>query len=364
MGISFDLSLKDLLKHPLTAVPKLATGGLLTKPLNKLTKKTWSNSGIRKEYMKNQRTYNTAAGALAAGVLGPAFLGTTLTGATGAIAPATLGQMVLAGGLMGRKADKKAALQRQQEKELATKAEAGRRLDDYLDDIVADPDSPATGNPSVPPVSLDPSLPGSVPANDPQSWIEQVMGGVSPTGGAANTGGSASRDQQQLLNEAELQYKLQQEQAGMSKSEREKMLQEYANLITSQQQRILDEKSPEIYEDLNRRGLLRSSYLGESLAKERAKAAQILQEQVGLQGLTDRDKYISSLDDASSNYLSGRSGAIKRRYSLEDFARQAQVAKDTGIALQPISTGTPSSKAGDAAMVSAGANVATAMKGK
>jgi len=356
--------IKKLKSKPLTGLTNIATFGQRDK-----LQKAYEKSGLRSIYEDNKSTIlNTAA-------MGGLMLATG--GVGGLVGPGTALGLTAASGVAGasrdkeRKDDEKAAILRAAQEQ--AKADASQRVDDQLSDIVGDPNSPATGPVSgpgepIPSINqpIDPVTGQPLPVQPPPTGelIGGVIGDTPNYGGAVNTGGQASKDQQALIDEAELAYKLQQEQAGMSKAEREKMLQEYADLVSQQQNRMLDENAPALYEDLNTRGLLRSSELGNAMGRERAKAAAVLQEQVGMQGLTDRDAYIRSLEDANTNYIQGRSGGIQRRFSLEDFARQASVAKDTGLALQPISTGTPSSKAGDAAMVSAGANVASAMKGK
>lgn len=331
-------------------------------------KAAYKKSGLRSIYNKNKSAILNSAALAAAmytgGALGaPGVLGGGLgaLGTTGGLA--TMAGAIGLGAMRDKKRAKEASLAKQVEAQQRAKDDASNRLDDILGGVVGNPNSPVTGTPDVnyKPV-VDPVTGEIVPTDG--SLVDTIVGDTPVSGGAANTGGQASTDQQQLIDEAELAMRLQNEQAGKSKEERAKMLQEYADLIVAQQNRILDENAPALYEDLNTRGLLRSSELGNAIGRERQKAAQILQEQVGLQGLNDREAYVKALEDANTGYIQGRSGAIQRRYSLEDFARQAKVAKETGLALQPISTGTPSSKAGDAAMVSAGANVASAVKGK
>lgn len=434
MGFNLKRSIKKAIKKPGSALLKgttnLATGGLLTKQINKgvdkLSAATYGKSGLRKLYLDNQHLINNTALMAAGGALAPGLM-MSLPGSGAALLAGAAGS----GYMMDKKDKAKEKLKDQQIAAQAEKDAASGRVDDVLDDITNDPDSPATGgggatgpyngedlanltdeqlqkylefgsndtsigggkgftripitqdparlkaiqdeiarraNPTPTDQAYDSTSPtgsgsGSAQDVDPE-LLDMVLGSTPLEGGAVNTGGTASKDQNDLISEAELQYKLQNENAEMSKTQRSQMLQEYADLISQQQNRILDENAPALYEDLNTRGLLRSSELGNAMGRERGKAAQILQENVGLQGLSDRDAYINALSGNTDNYLQGRSGAIQRRFSLEDFARQAKVAKDTGIALQPISTGTPSSKAGDAAMVSAGASVATAMKGK
>lgn len=346
-------------------------------------KVAYRKSGMRDIYEKNKEWIIPALVALGTGGAGAAYGGLAGVGAGalaggGATAAMVGGGLGLAAGTAGalygaKQHDAKNDAKKIQALELANKQAASDRVDKDLGLITNDPNSPVTG-------PVDPNDP--VPTDgtgmdlteeqqdilnqitqDPD-MIQEVIGEISGTGGAVNTGGQASVDQQQILNEAELQYALQNERAGTSKADREQMLQEYADLISQQQNRLLDENAPALYEDLNTRGLLRSSELGNAMGRERGKAAQILMEEVGLQGLTDREQYIKAMEGNVDNYLQGRSGAIQRRFSLEDFARQAKVAKDTGIALAPISTGTGSSKAGDAAMTAAGAQVVGAFNGK
>lgn len=360
LGKTIKKAVKKAVKKPVTSLLKASTLGLANKQIDQLKNATYGKSGLRDMYLKNQHLINNTAGMVALGALAPG-VAMALPGSGGALLAGAAGT----GYMMDKKDKAKAQMQAEQAAAQAAKDEAGRRLDDTLGGIVGDPNSPVVGDPNAPqiPQVNQPIDPTTGQPIDP-TMINDIIGSTPNTGGAVNTGGTASKDQQDLLNEAELQYKLQNEQAGTSKAEREKMLNEYAALISQQQNRMLDENAPALYEDLNTRGLLRSSELGNAMGRERGKAAAILQEQVGLQGLTDRDSYIKALEGSTDNYLTGRSGAIQRRYSLEDFARQAAVAKDTGLALAPISTGTPSSKAGDAAMVGAGAQVAGALNGK
>lgn len=352
--------LNTLVHQPLKGITNLATLGNRAK-----LESMYRKSGLRKFYEDNKSTILNTGALVGASMLAPGAMA-ALPGPGYAYLLGAAGT----GALQDRARKEKQAAAELQASEQAKKDAANKNLDDTLKGITGgDPNSPVVGSPSngnyisIQPV-IDPST-GQVVYNPTDGNLADTVIGTTPlSGGAVGTGGTASKDQQDLLNEAELQYRLQQEQAGKSKADREQLLKDYSSLISEQQNRILDENAPALYEDLNRRGLLRSSELGNQMAIQREKAAQVLQEQVGGQALNDRDAYIKAMEDANTNYLGGRNSAIQRRYSLEDFARQAKVAKDTGLALQPISTGTPSSKAGDAAMVSAGANVATAMKGK
>lgn len=283
-------------------------------------KKAYKKSGLRDIYEKNKK-----------GILG----GLAVAGSAGLAAPYLI---------MKNQADKKKeGIQNAINDQKDAQKTANNDLDRMIGDI--------RGNPNQPPYVGQP-VPSANPALNPGT-----------TGGIVQTGGQASTDQNRLLAEAELQKQMNTEFAGSSKAEREAMLQEYADLISQQQNRILDENAPGIYEDLNTRGLLRSSELGNALGRERGKAASILQEQIGLQGLQDRQAHLSGLAGIQDQYSQGRYGAIQRGMSLEDFARQTEAARLTGQALAPIQQPTPSAKGGSALQGAVGGASAGAQLG-
>lgn len=307
--------------------------------------KAYKKSGLRDIYERNKRSILTGAAIAAAGATGgaaaPLLGGTAMTGA-------------LVGGGLGYslaknkidKSDRESLMNAAQ----AKKDNANNELNNYLDAV--------TGQPAGQPGPNAPSnFVSSQPIIPPNSTIP-VNGGIGAVGG------EAGRDEARLLAEAEFQKKMQLGNADTTQAERERMLKDYSDLIASQQNRILDENAPGLYEDLNTRGLLRSSELGNAIGRERAKAASVLQENVGLQGLKDREARLADITGAQNQYAQGRYGAIQRGMSLEDFVRQTKAAQLTGQALAPLPQAAPSSKGGQAAMIGAGANVVTAMKGK
>lgn len=167
-------------------------------------------------------------------------------------------------------------------------------------------------------------------------------------GGITNGTGEATKDQNRLLAEAEYQKQLGLTNATSSQDTRTQLLQQYADLIAQQQNAQFDTNAPGIYEDLNTRGLLRSSELGNAFGREKAKAAETLATQVGLQGLQDRQANLNDISGINDQYSQGRYGAIQRGMSLEDFARQTKAAQLTGLALAPIPQAAPSAKGGSA----------------
>lgn len=306
----------------------------------------YKKSGLRELYEKNKRSIMTAAAIAAA-----AYTGGTAAPMLGGTA---MGGAVLGGGLgysLAKNKIDKSKQERAMKAAQLNKDNANKDLNNYLDDITGE--GPQTGQPAQPGTVI------GQPVFNPNESIS-----ISPTGGIGGVGGEAGRDEARLLAEAEFQKKMQLGEADTTQAERERMLTDYSNLISTQQNRILDENAPALYEDLNRRGLLRSSELGNAMGRERAKAAAILQENVGFQGLKDRESRLSDITGINNQYAQGRYGAIQRGMSLEDFVRQTKAAQLTGQALAPLPQAAPSSKGGQAAMIGAGANVVTAMKGK
>lgn len=264
-------------------------------------KKAYRKSGLRNIYEKNK---SLALGALTLGA-GPLAAGT--------LAPVL--------GLREKQKDAQRKVQSSINEQQSFKDGANSQLDDLIGNIRG-------GEPQT-----------SIPGGDRNFPVLPRS-----NGGIVQTGGQASTDQNRLLAEAELQRQMGNDFASTQATSRDQMLREYADLISQQQNRILDENAPGLYEDLNTRGLLRSSELGNALGRERAKAASILQEQVGLQGLQDRQANLGELQGVQNQYQQGRYGAIQRGMSLEDFARQVEAAKLTGQALAPIQQPTPSTK--------------------
>lgn len=331
--------------------------------VSKALKGAYKKSGLRDIYEKNKQSILTAAAVAAA------------AGTGGLAAPAlggTLGTGVMLGGSLGYglaknkidKAKQERTVRAAQQQKDAANTELGNLLDGVTGTNPQGTPGAVAGQPMAQPnVSPDALPPQLQPA--PGEPIPVVTpADVTPSGGVIAGTGEAAADQNRLMAEAEQQKLMQLASAGQNKEERAKMLQDYAALISQQQNRILDENAPNIYEDLNTRGLLRSSELGNAFAKERGKSAAILQEQIGLQGLQDRETALGETSGINDQYYQGRYGAIQRGMSLEDFVRQTKAAQLTGQALAPLPQAAPSSKGGTAAMIGAGANVATAMKGK
>lgn len=174
---------------------------------------------------------------------------------------------------------------------------------------------------------------------------------------------SSGQDYDALLAEAELQRKTQGEGATSRKTQREQMLNEYADLMSARQQELISEDLPGLYEDLNSRGLMRSSALGQAVSKRQQESASELTNMIGQQALSDRSAYLGETASIEDQYNQGRYGALNRKMSVQDFGRSAEASKIVGQALQPQQPATPSAKGGSALQGALGGAAAGATLG-
>lgn len=278
----------------------------------------YRKSGLR-NIVENYKTTGMGAGAggslavlaaAAAGVSNPAML--ALYGGLGAGGGGLIGY--------GRDRERRAELEynREVESQQAARDRSGNELDDMLDQIGGR--TPGNGD------SADPT---PVIEGDP---FEQPFPDVGARGGTSD----AALDAKRLLEEAEFQRNFGLGTAQEQQVAREQYLSELGDLLTQRNERQFGEIRPEIYEDLNTRGLLRSSALGNSLASEQAKLEAAAQEQLALQGLQDRKANLSDISGVNNQYLMGRQQALGRQFSLEDYARQVSASKLLGEAMAPV----------------------------
>lgn len=157
------------------------------------------------------------------------------------------------------------------------------------------------------PVVGDP-LQNSVPKTIDQSIIEQE--------------GQRQAEQSRQAYEAE-------------NSLRTQRLTDLAGLLTKQSNDQLNVDSPGIYEDLNSRGLLRSSGLGEALAREKAQLATTNANTLTQQGLTDRDAQIQGIQDILAQTQSFQTSGLERKFTLEDFQKEADLSRQLGASYAP-----------------------------
>lgn len=158
---------------------------------------------------------------------------------------------------------------------------------------------------------------------------------TNPAGGIVGGNTPSGKDEASLLSEAELQKQLAQQTNTGLVDTRSQNLSSLADLITKQQQRLISQNMPGVYEDLNTRGLLRSSELGNAVSRQQAIAAANLQDTIGQQGISDSNTNLNNLQGIENNYLGNRSAAIQRGMSLQDWQRQVEASRSLGFAMQP-----------------------------
>lgn len=221
----------------------------------------------------------------------------------------------------------------------------------------------------APPVSAtpQPSVPGNPADNtSPLSPSLSATPSAPLTATSPQGGINGGADENQILAEAELQKQLSGQTLTSQNDANTKYLSDLSGLLQKQQAQSMSEQLPGVYEDLNTRGLLRSSALGNSLATEAKNLTAETSNQIANQGLNYQKQYTQGLGGIENSYESARNTALQRQFSLEDFQTQLAASKALGFALQPQqpqSSGKSPATAGIAsAGISAAGNVAAAGK--
>lgn len=188
---------------------------------------------------------------------------------------------------------------------------------------------PSTGTPGTPGAG---STTGTNPAL-PSPEFNQY-GGFDPNEPQLNYG-NVQKDIGAILNEAELQKGLSAQTLEAQNAARQKYLVDLSSLLQTQQAQQLTTELPGVYEDLNTRGLLRSSALGDKLSYRQAELAKETSSKLAMQGLSYNDLYTSGLGGIQDTYLGARNSALQRKFSLQDYDTNVKASRDLGFALQP-----------------------------
>lgn len=155
------------------------------------------------------------------------------------------------------------------------------------------------------------------------------------SGGIEGGGTDQGRDEAKLLAEAEFAKQQRQATLDANKTSRSGYISQITDQLLAQQKRQFSEAAPDIMEDLNSRGLLRSSALGDRFSKEQARLAAETSERLGLMGVEGAMDDLGTNTAINESYIGDRGNAIGRRFSLEDFARQYDAAIRLGAATAP-----------------------------
>jgi hypothetical protein len=119
------------------------------------------------------------------------------------------------------------------------------------------------------------------------------------------------------------------------KTAREQQLSSLANLLATQNQTQMGQQTPAMLEDLQSRGLLRSSAVGNQYALAQKQLTENTNNQLSQQSLQNQAAYTSGLGGITEADIAGKGSATQRQFSLGDYANQMQAAKDIGISTMP-----------------------------
>ena len=119
------------------------------------------------------------------------------------------------------------------------------------------------------------------------------------------------------------------------RSLRGERLEELRSLLASEEERQFGLSQPGIEESLQSRGLLRSSALGTELSRERGRLSGISQAGLAAQSLADREAELQGISDILGGRQQLQTSGLERRFSIEDFEREAQLARGLGAEVAP-----------------------------
>lgn len=227
----------------------------------------------------------------------------------------------------------------------------------------------APTNPQVNPGPGAPQAPGGVPAQPVAPPTSTVPDPANPgqsinvpvVGDPLRNSVPKTVDQSVIEQEAARQAEQQRQAFEAERAIRSQRLTDLSAFLTNEENRKFSQSQPGIYEDLNARGLLRSSGLGEALAREKAKLAGDSASVLAQQGLTDRDAEIQGIKDILSRTQQFQTSGLERKFTLEDFEREKATARELGANYAPSVKGGSSVLSGILGGAATGATAGSAL---
>ena len=238
------------------------------------------------------------------------------------------------------------------------KAQLQAEIDDYRSTKttaaptapVTPPTTPLPGNPNAPeglPNVIDPTQPVGGTDQTGMPMITPSVDGYN--GGIATGSGEAGKSAAQILAEADLAKQLREQQLETTKTSQSDIVARLKQTLEDEAKTQYERSLPSLYEDLNSRGLLRSSELGTQMAKKQGETYQDLATALAKTQLGYDDSNLATSTGITESYLGGRGSALQREMSLEDYARQLEASKALGAVMTPVSSGS-SKSASDTAL--------------
>ncbi len=151
-----------------------------------------------------------------------------------------------------------------------------------------------------------------------------------PYGGLESNNQAANIDAQKIAQEAALQQQLAVQASEGRSAQRKKYLDDLSGILMQQQNQAFSEQNPIIQEELNSKGLLRSSELGNALGRELKSLQGVTSSQLAKYGVEGQTADLNDLKGIQDSYNQGRNSALQRQFSMEDYQRQIQAGKEMG----------------------------------
>lgn len=156
------------------------------------------------------------------------------------------------------------------------------------------------------------------------------------------------------------------------KTLRDQNRQALAQQLATYQQQQFDRAIPQLTENANTQGILRSTGFGEQLARKYGEITQDSENQLAMQGLKDSEAYTGGLGDIANVRSGLQTSGLQRDFSLDDNARSMTLAqqlaqlqgkpsssasKSTGTALGTVAGGIGGAFVGGPAGAAAGSTI-------
>lgn len=169
--------------------------------------------------------------------------------------------------------------------------------------------------------------------------------------------------QRQIEEEALRQEEQSRLMAEQSKTARETQLTELADLLTKRSTETFNLEKPGMYEDLNTRGLLRSSALGDRLSTRAQELERENQNSIAQAKLGYGDANLTDVQNILASKQGFQTAGLQARLGLEDAEAQKQLAITLAELSKPKAASGKSSGEKWAQGISTAANVGTAIAG-
>ena len=161
----------------------------------------------------------------------------------------------------------------------------------------------------------------------PFQRVQNPTGGVDAQGNPIPTDINLGSDRGAIELEAQRQAGQLTGTLEQQKALREKNRTELAGILADRQTEEFKRAVPQLAEQANMQGTLRSTGFGEQLAKKYTDLTADTQFQLAQQGLSDTEKYVGGLGDIANVRAGLQTSGLQREFSLDDAARSEQLAK-------------------------------------